>query len=213
MGKTSLTIVGVLANQALDGPEEQSYPTIFVDYGSSVGEVAVRIKEGQTRAALAAIDHTWARFAPNAAIQRYFLDDPFNRLFKTITQRDRMFVVFVVIAILIACLGLYGLAAFTAQRRISEIGVRKVFGASTRNIMMLLLWQFSVPVLLANVVAWPVSWFYLQEWLQHYSHRIALSPIYFVGSSFAALVIAWITVGAHALHAARTKPAYTLRYE
>jgi putative ABC transport system permease protein len=213
MDKKSLTIVGVLANQALDGPEEQTYPTIFVDYGNTVGEVAVRIKPGQTRAALAAIDHTWVRFAPNAAINRYFLDDPFNRLFKTVTQRDRMFVVFVVIAILIACLGLFGLAAFTAQRRISEIGVRKVFGAGTRNIMMLLLWQFSLPVLLANVVAWPIAWFYLQDWLQHYSHRIALSPIYFVGSSLAALVIAWITVGAHALHAARTKPAYTLRYE
>ncbi len=213
MGKRSLTIVGVLADQALDGPEEQTYPTIFMDYGTSVGEVAVRIKPGQARAALAAIDQAWKRFAPNAAINRYFLDDPFNRLFKTTAQRDRMFAAFVIIAILIACLGLYGLAAFTAQRRISEIGVRKVFGASTRDIMVLLLWQFSTPVLLANLVAWPVSWFYLQDWLQHYSHRIGLSPIYFVGSGLAALVIAWITVGAHALRAARTKPANTLHYE
>ncbi|MGC8535180.1 MAG: ABC transporter permease [Rhizomicrobium sp.] len=213
MGKRSLTIVGVLANQDLDGPEEQTYPTIFVDYGTSVGKVAVRIRAGQTRAALAAIDHAWVKFAPNAAINRYFLDDPFNRLFKTTEQRDRMFAVFVIIAILIACLGLYGLAAFTAQRRIREIGVRKVFGARTPDIMLLLLWQFSTPVLLANVVAWPVSWFYLQDWLQHYSHRIALSPIYFVGSGFAALAIAWITVGAHALQAARTKPAHTLHYE
>ncbi|MGH6878266.1 MAG: ABC transporter permease, partial [Rhizomicrobium sp.] len=87
---------------------------------------------------------------------------------------------FVGIAIFIACLGLFGLAAFSAERRTKEIGVRKVFGARTRDVVRLLLWQFSIPVLIANVIAWPVAWYYLHNWLESYAYRITLSPLYFL---------------------------------
>ena len=113
-----------------------------------------------------------------------------------------MFAIFVAIAIFIACMGLFGLAAFTAGRRTKEIGIRKVFGARMRDVVFLLLWQFSVPVLVANLIAWPVAWYYLHGWLQGFAYRIPLSPLYFVGAGAVALVIAWATVFVHALRVA-----------
>ena len=104
-----------------------------------------------------------------------------------------MFGIFVGIAIFIACLGLFGLAAFTAGRRTKEIGIRKVFGARTRDVVFLLLWQFSIPVLIANLIAWPLAWYYLHGWLQGFAYRITLSPLYFAGAGLAALLIAWAT--------------------
>ena len=108
---------------------------------------------------------------------------------------------------------LFGLAAFTAERRTREIGVRKALGACTRDIVRLLLWQFSVPVLIANVIAWPVAWFYLHHWLEGYANHIRLSPLYFVGAGAIALVIAWATVFVHARRVANANPIHALRYE
>ena len=128
-------------------------------------------------------------------------------------RQGELFGVFVGIAIFISCLGLFGLAAFTAGRRTREIGIRKVFGARTRDLVFLLLWQFSVPVLIANLIAWPVAWFYLRHWLEGYAYRIPLSPVYFLAGGLAALVIAWITVITHAVLVARANPVHALRYE
>jgi putative ABC transport system permease protein len=108
---------------------------------------------------------------------------------------------------------LFGLAAFTAERRTKEIGIRKTFGAGTRHIVLLLLWQFSIPVLLANLIAWPLAYYYLHRWLEGYAYRIALSPLYFVAAGGAALLIAWATQYAHARRVARANPIHALRYE
>jgi putative ABC transport system permease protein len=110
-------------------------------------------------------------------------------------------------------LGLFGVAAFTAARRTKEIGIRKVFGARTRDVLQLLLWQFSIPVLIANVIAWPVAYYYLHHWLEIYAYRITLSPLYFLAAGLAALGIAWITIIAHATHVARASPIDALLYE
>ncbi|HEX2759046.1 MAG TPA: FtsX-like permease family protein, partial [Rhizomicrobium sp.] len=128
-------------------------------------------------------------------------------------RQGRMFGVFVFIAIFISCLGLFGLAAFTAGRRTREIGIRKVFGARTRDLVFLLLWQFSVPVLVANAVAWPIAWYYLQDWLKGFAYRIELSPLYFIAAGLAALAIAWVTILAHAVRVARANPIHALRTE
>ena len=116
-------------------------------------------------------------------------------------------------AIFIASLGLFGLAAFTAGRRTKEIGIRKVFGARIRDVVVLLLWQFSVPVLIANAIAWPVAWYYLHDWLQGFAYRITLNPVYFAAVGLGALVIAWLTILSHALRVARANPIHALRYE
>ncbi|MGH6890238.1 MAG: ABC transporter permease [Rhizomicrobium sp.] len=210
--KHSLAIVGVVTNQRLDGPQTQVGPVVF-EFDQEMNELSVRTKPGQTEAALAAIDRDWHRFAPGSAIDRVFLDATFDHLFMADEERGRIFAAFVGVAIFIACLGLFGLAAFTAQRRTREIGVRKVFGAKTGDVVRLLLWQFSIPVLIANLIAWPVAWYWLHNWLESYAYRITLSPFYFLAAGAAALAIAWITVISHSLAVARANPVHALRYE
>ena len=113
------------------------------------------------------------------------MSDDFDKQFHNDDRQGTIFGLFVGIAIFIACLGLFGLAAFTAGRRTKEIGIRKVFGAQTREVILLLLWQFSIPVLVANAIAWPLAWYYLHGWLQGFAYRIPLSPLYFLGAGTA----------------------------
>ena len=212
-GHSPLKIVGVVHDTLFRAAQEAAIGTVYIVDPENFVEFSVRVKSGRVPEALAAIDRTWHRFAPNTPVQRHFLDDSFDKLFAADEQKDMMFGLFVGIAIFIACLGLFGLAAFTAERRTREIGIRKAFGARTRDIAGLLLWQFSIPVLIANVIAWPVAWYYLHHWLETYAYRISLSPLYFIGAGAAALLIAWLTVSAHALRVARATPVHALRYE
>ena len=207
------TVVGVLGDTNFDGMLTEVQPVIFFYRPAGVGTLSVRIKPGQIQPALAAIDRIWRKFIPTRTIRRQFEDESFDKLFAADEKQASIFAVFVGVAIFIACLGLFGLAAFTAERRTREIGVRKVFGAATFDIVRLLLWQFSIPVLIANLIAWPVAWYYLHHWLQSYAYRIALSPLYFLAASLVTLAIAWVTVIVHALKVARANPAHALRYE
>jgi putative ABC transport system permease protein len=188
-------------------------PAVYVNYPTGNTLLSVRLRGKQIPETLAFIDKTWASFTPNSAIERYFLDDAFENLFKADEKLGVMFSCFVGIAIAISCLGLFGVAAFTAERRTKEIGLRKAFGARTRDIVRLLLWQFSIPVLIANAIAWPVAYFYLHHWLQSYAYRITLNPLYFVAAGIVALAIAWMTILGHAMRIARASPIHALRYE
>ncbi len=208
-----LTVVGVLGDTKFAGLQTTVQPTIYYYDPAEVFWFSVRIKAGHTREALAFIDSTWHRFVPTRPIQRRFIGDDFEDLFAADRYQGAVFGIFVGIAIFIACLGLFGVAAFSSERRTKEIGVRKVFGARTRDIVRLLLWQFSIPVVIANVIAWPVAWYYLHHWLEGYAYRIALNPLYFVGVGLAALLIAWFTIIGHAIRVARSNPVHALRYE
>jgi putative ABC transport system permease protein len=213
-GHNILTIVGVVADIKQDGPKNAVVGTMYMYRRlHPQGHLSVRIRDGRIPAGLAAIDRTWHSFAPSIAIQRHFLDDDYDRQFLADERQGTLFGVFVGIAISIACLGLFGLAAFSTQRRTKEIGIRKVFGARVQDVVLLLLWQFSIPVLIANAIAWPVAWYYLHGWLQGFAYRITLSPVYFLGSGTTALVIAWATVFIHARRVAGANPIHALRYE
>lgn len=208
-----VTIVGVLENAMLDGARELATPTVYAGYGGGNTLLSIRIRGGHTADTLRFIDKTWRSFAPGSTIQRYFLTDAFDKQFEADEKQGVMFGIFVVIAVFIACLGLFGLTAFTAERRTQEIGIRKTFGAKTHHIILLLLWQFSIPVLLANLIAWPLAYYYLHRWLEGYAYRIVLSPLYFVAAGGMALLIAWATQYAHALRVARANPIHALRHE
>jgi putative ABC transport system permease protein len=211
--KSHLTVVGVLADAKFGGAREPAKASMYFYDPKSPAAAMIRIRTDAMPQTLSFIDRAWHSFAPTKAMQRYFLDDDFGKLYQADERQGQMFGVFVGIAIFIACLGLFGLAAFTAGRRTREIGIRKVFGARARDVVFLLLWQFSTPVLIANVIAWPVAWYWLHDWLNGFAYRITLSPTYFVGAGAIALAIAWATVFVHALRVARANPVRALRYE
>ena len=208
-----VNIVGVLADTNFAGAREPVKATDYVYDPQSNVKISLRLRPGTIPQTLAFIDRSWHAFAPIAAVNRHFLDDSFDQLYREDQRQGQMFGMFVGIAIFIACLGLFGLAAFTAGRRTREIGIRKVFGARTREVVLMLLWQFSIPALIANLIAWPLAWYYLHGWLQGFAYRISLGPVYFLGAAAVALVIAWITVLAHAVRVARATPIGALRYE
>jgi len=212
-GKSHLNIVGVLADAKFGGAREPTKASIYLYDPKFAAAAMIRIRPDAIPQSLSFIDRTWRDFAPTKAMQRYFLDDNFGKLYQADERQGAMFGVFVLVAIFIACLGLFGLAAFTVGRRTREIGIRKVFGARVRDVVVLLLWQFSIPVLIANLIAWPVAWYYLHGWLQGFAYRISLNPIYFVGAGTTALLIAWATVFVHARRVAGANPIHALRYE
>jgi putative ABC transport system permease protein len=212
-GDQRVAIVGVLHNALFHAARDEPISTLYYYNPAGLRGFSIRLKAGHIQDGVAAVDRIWQRFAPTVAIKRHFLDDLFDKLFAADETQGAMFGIFVGIAVFIACLGLFGLAAFTAERRTKEIGVRKVFGARTRDIVRLLLWQFSIPVLIANLIAWPVAWYYLHHWLESYAYRITLNPLYFVAAGVVALVIAWVTIIAHAVNVARANPIDALRYE
>jgi putative ABC transport system permease protein len=213
LDKNQLKIVGVLADAKVNGARQVVRPAIFIYNKPDTAFISVLLRPDTVPATLAFIDRTWRRFAPTAVITRHFISDDFARLYLADEKQGTLLAIFVGLAIFIACLGLFGLAAFTAGRRTKEIGIRKVFGARVRDVVLLLLWQFSTPVLIANAIAWPVAWYYLHDWLQGFAYRITLSPAYFLGAGAIALAIAWATVFVHALRVARANPIRALRYE
>jgi putative ABC transport system permease protein len=213
LDKSHIRIVGVLANVKFGGAREQARATMYIYDPHVPASVLIRLRPGAEKQALSFIGRAWHAFAPTKAMDPWFMDDAYSKQYGVDERQGDLFGVFVVIAMFISCLGLFGLAAFTAGRRTREIGIRKAFGARTRDLVFLLLWQFSVPVLIANAIAWPVAWYYLHSWLQTFAYHITLSPFYFVAAGLAALVIAWATILAHALRVAGANPVHALRYE
>jgi len=163
----------------------------------------------------AQIGQIWKQYAPLNPMSLQFLDSMMQAQYNDEKVQSRLFSAFSVLAIIIACLGLYGLAAYTTERRTKEIGIRKVMGARVRDIVKLLVWQFSKPVLIANLVAWPIATLAMLNWLENFSYRIDslwLIPICF-SVGFLLLLMAWITVGGNAANVARANPIKSLRQD
>jgi putative ABC transport system permease protein len=212
-GNMRLMVVGVLADAILTGPNAPVQPEVFTVFPDGAPLLSIRVRSDEMAAALAYIDKTWRSIAPGVALDRYFLTTAFKNLFRSDEKEGAMFAAFAGISILIACLGLFGLVVFTAERCTKEIGIRKVSGARTPDIMWLMLWRIGLPVLAANALAWPIAYYYLRHWLDGYAYRIPLSPVYFLTAGMAALFIAWATVFANTLRVARLSPVQALRYE
>jgi putative ABC transport system permease protein len=212
-GKAHMRVVGVTADTLTEGARVAAIPMVYVYAPDFPQNISIRIDPAHTTDAVAYIERTFHAFVPNIPVSHAFLDDSFEKLYSGDKKQGTMFAVFVAVAIVIASMGLFGLAAFTASRRTKEIGIRKVFGARVRDVVFLLLWQFSIPVLIANAIAWPIAWYYLHGWLSGFAYRITLSPLYFVAAGGVALAIAWATVFSHARRVAGANPIHALRYE
>ena len=155
----------------------------------------------------------WKRFGQGKPILRVFADRYTLRLYVDTIIQGATVAIAGLIAISIACLGLFALSAYTAERRTKEIGVRKAMGASSQDILRLLLWQFTVPVLWANVFALPAAWLLMNWWLKGFAYHVTLAPWTFAVAAGAAILIAWATVFVHALRVSRARPVGALRYE
>ena len=162
-----------------------------------------------------AVERVWSEIVPMEPIHLRFLDEMIEDQYRQEVAQMRLFSAFSVLAIIVACLGLYGLAAFSAERRTKEIGVRKVMGASVKDIVLLLIWQFSRPVIVANIIAWPVATWFMFDWLQQFPYRIdlvLLLPIC-LSAATVSMCIACLTVGGNAARVAQASPIGALRHE
>jgi putative ABC transport system permease protein len=212
VGLVPLTIVGVVQDSRFRSAREPVEPMIFYDAGF-YSTLVVRYESSDPRAVLKGVEATWKRLAPAVPFEGDFADAQLARLYATDAARGTTFAGFALLAGVIACLGLFGLAAFTAERRTKEIGIRKVFGARVHDIVRLLAWQFSKPVMIANLIAWPAAWWAMRDWLNGFDARVPLGPTPFLLAGFLALGIALGTVAGHAIRVARMNPIHALRYE
>jgi putative ABC transport system permease protein len=207
------TIVGVVEDTRIRTARDAVEPLIYTYDPERTYQVVVRYAEARPRDLMDGLAKVWRKFEPEIPFQADFAEDLIGRLYAAERSRAALFAAFSGLAILIACLGLYSLASFATERRTKEIGIRKVLGARVRDIVRLLAWQFSKPVIIANLVAWPVAWWAMRDWLNTFDARIPLGPGPFVLAAGLALAIAVATVAGHALRVARLNPIHALRYE
>jgi putative ABC transport system permease protein len=181
------------------------------DWGYST--LSAKLSGGKTREAISFIESAWRKNFPESPLEYQFLDDHFSEVYRADTQVSRMVSILAGLAILISCLGLFGLASYSAERRIKEIGIRKVMGASINSIVLLLSRHFIRLVLIANLIAWPLAFLAINRWLEDYAYRVSISWWVFVLAGLAALLIALITVSVLAMKAALANPVKSLRTE
>ncbi|MGZ8349411.1 MAG: FtsX-like permease family protein, partial [Allosphingosinicella sp.] len=207
------TIVGIVNDARFESARFESLPKLYYVAPTGQFSLAVRYEGARGADVMAAVQELWKTSVDTAPFTGFFADERIARMYRSDEQRGRMFAVFAAFAVLISCLGLFGLAAFTAERRTKEIGIRKVLGARTRDIVRLLVWQFTRPVLLANLIAWPVAWWAMRNWLDEFQSRIELGPLPFLLAGLLAFAIAAGTIISHAVRVARANPIHALRYE
>lgn len=212
-GDVTLHVVGVVADLQYKSARSNTVASIYQADPGETGTLMVRIRPDAAPAVLNRIDSLWREMAPDVPVRRQFLDERVDLLYADDVRHGKLFAAFAGLAVVIACLGLFGLASFTAERRTKEIGIRKVLGAGVPDLVRLLVWQFSRPVLFANLIAWPVAWYGLSRWLEGFAYRIDLNPLLFLAAGAGALLIAWVTVAGHAARVAVEKPVRALRYE
>ena len=214
-GLHDLTIVGVSRDVYFRSIKFGIRPTVYFNNPGTLRTATISFSTADIPDLIAEIEAVWKEMVPMTPISHEFLSDMVAAQYQDEEQQAQLFAAFSLLAVVIACLGLYGLASFTAERRTREIGIRKVLGARVRDIVKLLVWQFSLPVLIANLIAWPISLYLVLVWLEGFQYRIGDSAIVLacLGASLISLSIAWITVASRAVRVARASPVDALRYE
>jgi putative ABC transport system permease protein len=204
-------IIGVVKDFHYRSLHEKIGPMVISDHAGN--GFYIKTIAGNTSAAISAAQKVWGKYFPDASFEYDFLDDKYNSLYKTEQQSSLLITLFASIAIFVSALGLLGLAAFAAEQKIKEIGIRKVLGASVQSIVSLLSIDFVKMVVIASIIAFPVAWWAMNKWLQDFAYRINLSWWIFVLAASIALLIAMITVSIQAIKAAIANPVKSLRSE
>ena len=210
------TIVGVIPDLYFSSLHDARKATVYAEpNGNYARNLSIKVKAGDPSAAIAHLETVWARLVPNEPLDWQFLDDAFDARYRSEAKQAKLFAVFSAFAVFVATLGLFGLASFTTERRTKEIGIRKVMGASVLDIVLLLTRDFTVLVLVASVIAWPLAWYFMERWLSRFAYRASLVDWswLFIVAALAALLVAWLTVAGQASRAAAARPVKALRYE
>jgi putative ABC transport system permease protein len=209
-------VVGIMGDFNFEDMHQSILPIIFVippANQDAFGRISVKVAGSDINATMAHIENTWKRYLPEVPYDFTFLDERFQQLYKTEQQQGSLFTAFAGIAIFIACLGLLGLSAFAISQRIKEIGVRKVLGASTGSIVTLLSTDFLKLVAIAALIAFPVGWFTMHNWLHDFAYRISIQWWVFIAAGVLAAAVALFTIAFQAIKAAMANPVKALRSE
>ena len=207
------TIVGVVEDFNFSSLHDEITPLVMIMPIVELQYMHVRLAPGNIREKVAAIEKDWERISPGVPLDLTFMDDHLSRLYDREEKLSVLISGFSVLAVLLACLGLFGLTAFAVERRIKEIGIRKVLGATVSDIVFLFSKDFLKLVVISNVVAWPLAYFFMNKWLQDFAYRIDISWWLFILSGGIALLIAIFTISFQAIKAATTNPVDSLRNE
>lgn len=208
----SWTVIGVVQNFHFSTLREGIASLgLFLD--KSDGSVSFRFNAGNSQEIIKSIEKAWKGLAPDQPFQYSFLDEDFGRMYASEQRLGQIFTVFAGLAIIIACLGLFALTAFTAEQRTKEIGIRKVLGASVSSIVVLLSKEFGKLILIAFVIATPIAWFGVDWWLKSYTYKAEIGVMVYVLAGAFAFVIAWVTIGYQSIKAASSDPVKSLKSE
>jgi putative ABC transport system permease protein len=212
-GDSAVTVIGVVKDYHFKSLHSEIEPLMMAIVPSLYRYVFVKLDTGNIPAAMIRIEAAWKAVFPDTPFEYHFLDEDYERLYRSEQRMGTLFDHFAVLAVVISCLGLFGLASFMAEKRTKEIGIRKVLGASISGIVLMLNKEFTKWVLVANVVAWPVAFYAMSKWLEGFAYRINLDIWIFLLAALVAYAIAVGTVSYQSVKAAVSNPADSLRYE
>lgn len=208
----TFTIVGVIGDFHFESLRQNISP-LCLELGNANWGMSFRFQSADTRTVIDLLEKNWKEMAPGQPFQYTFLDDAFGRMYSSEQRLGQIFAVFAGLAIIIACLGLFALTAFTAEQRTKEIGIRKVLGASVGSIVFLLSREFGKLIVIAFVLAAPLSWFAVNWWLENYTYKAHVGITIYLLAGVGAFVVAWLTMGYQSVRAAMSNPVNSLKSE
>jgi putative ABC transport system permease protein len=213
-GDDKVKIVGVLEDYHFRSLHREVSPIAIAYYqGPYYRYITIKVKAGKIKETVKLAKKKWGEYVSDYPFHYYFLDNSFDQLYRSEKRTARVLTIFSLLAIFIACLGLLGLSAFTAQKRIKEIGIRKVMGANVSQVLILLYKEVFILLIISTLIAWPLSYFLMNGWLDNFAFKIQPGIMPFVVSTIAALLVAGMVTSIQALKAALANPAYTLKDE
>jgi len=207
------TVVGITNDFHFASFKNEIKPFAFFMNPNRYNNISVKFNSGDMKRTLAAVEQTWAKFAPDKPFQYSFLDDTFGKLYESEERFNKAFLYVTILAIMIACLGLFGLTAFMIERRTKEIGIRKIIGASVSGIIILLSKDFIKLVFISVIIACPLAWYFMDQWLHDFVYRININIWVFLISGILSVLIALITISFQSVKAALVNPVKSLRTE
>ncbi len=206
-------VIGVVKDFHFESLHQKIVPLIFFSNPNWLNRISIKLSGSNITSSLAFVEKVWKKHLPETPYDYTFIDAQFEKLYDAEQRQESVFTAFAFIAIFIACLGLFGLSAFTISQRIKEIGIRKVLGAEVSSIVLLLSKDFLKLVVIAILIASPIAWFAMNKWLQDFAYRVDISLWIFIVSALCAALVAFVTISFQAFKAAVANPVKNLRTE